>query len=60
MARIDKVLPADPQAMGGIERVQDQYAQLWGQDESEAYYAALRQRYKVKINAKPAAPAASN
>lgn len=60
IVKIDKVLPADAKAMGGIERIQSQYAQLWAQAESEAYYAALSQRYKAKINAKPGASAPAN
>ncbi|MFM2056410.1 MAG: hypothetical protein RLY71_795 [Pseudomonadota bacterium] len=60
IVKIDKVLPADAKAMGGIERIQAQYAQLWAQAETEAYYAALSQRYKAKINAKPSASAPAN
>ncbi|MFM2052123.1 MAG: hypothetical protein RL456_160 [Pseudomonadota bacterium] len=59
---IEKVLPADTAETGGLDQVRAQYASLWGQAESEAYYAALRKRYKVEITGKvPAAdePAAA-
>lgn len=60
IVKIDKVLPADTQALGGIERIQSQYAQLWAQAETEAYYAALSQRHKAKVNANPSTPAPAN
>lgn len=53
VARIDKVLPPDAKQLGDVQQVRAQYAQLWAQAESEAYYAALKDRFKVKIVAKP-------
>ena len=54
LARIDKVLPPDAKAIGDLRQVRQQYAQLWAQAETEAYYAALKDRFKAKIVAKPA------
>lgn len=48
VVRIEKLLPRDP-AIGDLRRLQSQYAQVWGAAEAEAYYAALKERYKVQI-----------
>ncbi|WP_428424133.1 SurA N-terminal domain-containing protein [Methylibium sp.] len=48
VVRIDKLLPRDTTA-ADEKRLQQQYAQIWGAAEDEAYYAALKERYKVKI-----------
>jgi peptidyl-prolyl cis-trans isomerase D len=48
VAKISKVLGRDPQALDAA-RAQSQYAQSWGDAESQAYYAALKARYKVEI-----------
>ncbi|MBC7733613.1 MAG: SurA N-terminal domain-containing protein [Bacteriovorax sp.] len=48
VAKISKVLGRDP-AVGDPGRAQTQYAQAWGDAESQAYYAALKTRYKVEI-----------
>jgi peptidyl-prolyl cis-trans isomerase D len=61
VAKITKVLGRDP-AVGDVARALAQYAQAWGDAESQAYYAALKNRFKVEIksNALQAAdPAAS-
>ena len=64
VVKLVKVLGRDP-AVGDPVRVQAQYAQAWGEAESQAYYAALKTRFKVEIRpdstlATPAAqPAAS-
>lgn len=59
VVRIDKIVPRDP-AAGEARQLQRQYAQLWGAAESEAYYAALRDRYKVKVTGKTVAPEAAD
>lgn len=58
VVRINKVLPRD-EAVASAERAQAQYAQVWAAAESQAYYAALKERFKVQItgNAKSAAVA---
>jgi peptidyl-prolyl cis-trans isomerase D len=55
VAKIGKVLGRDPVAADAT-RGQAQYAQAWGDAESQAYYAALKTRMKVDI--KPGALAA--
>ena len=50
VARIGKVLGRDP-LVADAARAQTQYAQAWGDAESQAYYAALKARFKVEIKA---------
>ncbi|ACB34195.1 PpiC-type peptidyl-prolyl cis-trans isomerase [Leptothrix cholodnii SP-6] len=50
--KLAKVLAADPAATGDPERVKAQYAQLWSQAESDAYYRALSKRYKAEVTDK--------
>lgn len=64
VAKIGKVLGRDPVAADAA-RAQSQYAQAWGEAESQAYYAALKTRFKVEIKpgilqASEAASAASS
>lgn len=54
VVRIDKLLPRDPSA-SERQQSQQQYAQLWGEAEAEAYYAELRNRYKVEVTGKASA-----
>ena len=56
VAKISKVLGRDPVAADAT-RAQAQYGQAWSDAESQAYYAALKTRYKVEI--KPGVLAAS-
>ena len=64
VAKISKVLGRDPM-VADAARAQTQYAQAWGDAESQAYYAALKTRFKVEIKpnalvaVEPAASAAS-
>ena len=58
IAKIGKVLGRDP-VTADASRAQSQYAQAWGDAESQAYYDALKKRYKVEINAS-AVPAAGS
>lgn len=46
--KVVKVLPRDP-ATGDAARLQSQYAQAWAAAESQAYYEALKDRFKVQI-----------
>jgi len=50
VAKVGKVLGRDPVAADAT-RGQTQYAQAWGDAESQAYYAALKSRFKVEIKA---------
>lgn len=58
VVKIAKVLGRDP-VTADASRAQAQYAQAWGDAESQAYYNALKARFKVEIkpNALPAASA---
>ncbi|MEP7102034.1 MAG: peptidylprolyl isomerase, partial [Burkholderiales bacterium] len=58
VVKIAKVLGRDP-VTADSARAQSQYAQAWGDAESQAYYSALKSRFKVEIkpNALPAAAA---
>jgi peptidyl-prolyl cis-trans isomerase D len=57
VVKVIKVLPADPELMGSPQAAQRQYARLWAQAETDAYLAALRERFKVKVNGPAAKPA---
>ena len=48
VVKLVKVLGRDP-AVGEPAQAQAQYAQAWGEAESQAYYAALKTRLKVEI-----------
>ncbi len=48
VARITKVLGRDPVAADATQ-ANAQYAQIWTAAESQAYYDALKSRYKVKV-----------
>ncbi len=49
VARVTKVLGRDPVAADSAQ-VSAQYAQSWGAAEAQAYYAALKSRFKVEVN----------
>ena len=48
VAKISKVLGRDPM-VADAARARTQYAQAWGDAESQAYYTALKTRFKVEI-----------
>jgi peptidyl-prolyl cis-trans isomerase D len=50
VVKIGKVLGRDP-VTADASRAQSQYAQAWGDAESQAYYNALKSRFKVEIKA---------
>lgn len=56
VARVDKVLPREtsPEEAAAL---QNQYAQVWTQAEAQAYYSALKNRFKVEIKGASAAAA---
>jgi peptidyl-prolyl cis-trans isomerase D len=56
VVKLLKVLGRDP-AAGDAARIQAQYAQAWGDAESQAYYTALKSRLRVETM--PVAAAAS-
>ncbi len=55
--RVVKLAGRDPAAADPV-KAQAQYAQAWADAEAQAYYAALKSRFKVSL--KPAALAASS
>lgn len=48
LVRVEKLLPRDP-AAGDLKQLQRQYGQIWAAAEAEAYYGALRDRFKVQV-----------
>jgi peptidyl-prolyl cis-trans isomerase D len=52
VVKLSKVLGRDP-ALADVQRAQQQYAQAWGDAESQAYYAALKARFKVDVKGVP-------
>lgn len=58
IARVTKVLGRDPIAADAAQG-QAQYGQAWGDAETQAYYAALKSRLKVKIEDKAVAATAA-
>ena len=57
VVKIGKVLGRDP-VTADASRAQSQYAQAWGDAESQAYYNALKSRFKVEI--RPGATSAAD
>ncbi len=60
VAKITKLWGRDP-SVADAAKAKDQYARIWGDAESQAYYDALKARYKVSVsdNLTPAADSAS-
>ncbi len=60
VARVSQVLPRDP-SLANEQNLQGQYVQAVANAEMQAYYAALKTRYKAEVKASAAAdPAASS
>lgn len=59
LVRLARILPADMAALGDARQARGQYAQAWSRAEAEAYYTALRKRYKAQITAPAPAPDAA-
>lgn len=62
VVRVNKVLPRGETPPTVQQRDRDQYAQLWGAAEVQAYYATLKEKFKVQtlVNASSLADAAAN
>ncbi len=54
LAKIIKTAGRDPAVADAAQSLQ-QYAQVWSEAEAQAYYAAMKARYKVSINESAAA-----
>ncbi len=59
VARLIKVLGRDP-AAGAPAQGQQQYSQAWADAETQAYYAALKQRFKTEVAASASVAATTN
>jgi len=55
VARIIKTAGRDP-VVGDAAQAMSQYAQVWADAEAQAYYAALKSRFKVSISESATAP----
>lgn len=49
VVRVNKIVPREPQAADQARQTRQQFAQLWGQAEVQAYLAALKKELKVEI-----------
>ena len=49
VVRVNKVLPREPQTPEQLRESRAQFANLWGQAETQAYLQALRNRYDAKV-----------
>jgi len=49
VVRITKLWGRDPTAADPV-KAKDQYAQIWADAEAQAYYAALKSRFKATVN----------
>lgn len=54
--RVTRIVPRDPAANGGDAPLRSQFTQALSAAESQAYYEALKQRYKVAITVPAPAP----
>ncbi len=61
VVKVDKVLPRETREAPVLAQEVQQYSQWWASAESQAYYEALKERFKVRmLVAEPAvAPAAA-
>jgi peptidyl-prolyl cis-trans isomerase D len=55
LAKITKTAGRDP-SVASPEQSMQQYAQVWSEAESQAYYASLKSRYKVTVSEGATAP----
>jgi peptidyl-prolyl cis-trans isomerase D len=49
VARVNKIVPREAQEPQKAEQTRQQFAQLWGQAEAQAYLAALKSQFKAEI-----------
>jgi peptidyl-prolyl cis-trans isomerase D len=53
VVRVNKIVPREPQPEDQARQTRQQFAQLWGQAEVQAYLAALKKELKVEVLAAP-------
>ena len=51
VARVNKIVPREALEPQKAEQTRQQFAQLWGQAETQAYLAALKSQFKAEITA---------
>ena len=49
VARVNKIVPREAQEPAKAEQTRQQFAQLWGQAEAQAYLTALKAQFKAEI-----------
>ena len=49
MARVNKLVPREASSDSAALKDRSEYAQWWAAAEAQAYYAGLKQRFKVQI-----------
>jgi len=49
LVRVNKIVPREAQEPQKAEQTRQQFAQLWGQAEAQAYLAALKAQFKAEI-----------
>jgi peptidyl-prolyl cis-trans isomerase D len=49
VVRVNKVIPRNEAAQPSVQQDREQYAQWWTSAESQAYYAVLKERFKVEV-----------
>jgi peptidyl-prolyl cis-trans isomerase D len=58
--RVNKIVPREAQPEAQAAQTRQQFAQLWGQAEIQAYLQALKKQFKVELLANPAKSAPAN
>mgnify|MGYP000190338847 FL=1 len=60
VVRVSKIVPREAQSAEQASQTRQQFAQLWGQAEIQAYMAALKKQFKVEILVSPQKSAQAN
>ena len=60
VVRVNKIVAREPQSPEQARQTRQQFAQLWGQAEIQAYMAALKKQFKVEILVSPQKSAQAN
>lgn len=60
VVRVNKIVPREPQPAAQAEQTRQQFAQLWGQAELQAYLNALKKQFNVEMLANPAKSGATS
>lgn len=60
VVRVNKIVPREAQPAAQAAQTRQQFAQLWGQAEIQAYLNALKKQFKVELLVTPAKSAAAS